>query len=54
MIDVVCKKEVGESDRFKVTYKRTAYLFCSMKCMADFKREPDKYAKRELGEKKGG
>jgi YHS domain-containing protein len=53
MIDVVCKKEVGENDRFRVTYKRTAYSFCSAKCMMDFKKEPDKYAEPKPKEKRG-
>ncbi|PSN83936.1 hypothetical protein B9Q11_02510 [Candidatus Marsarchaeota G2 archaeon ECH_B_SAG-F08] len=43
--DPVCGRQVTH-EKFRVTYKRVEYFFCSMQCESTFKREPDRFAKK--------
>ncbi|AWR93372.1 YHS domain-containing protein [Acidianus brierleyi] len=44
MKDPVCGEEVNNTT-YKYTYKSVTYYFCSPMCMAEFKKNPDKYVK---------
>ncbi len=45
MKDPVCGMEVGESSKFKSSYKGKRYAFCSANCKQNFDKKPDGYAK---------
>ena len=42
--DPVCHKKINiEKTKFKITYQRKIYYFCSDKCLKEFEKEPKKY-----------
>ncbi|EZQ10844.1 MULTISPECIES: YHS domain-containing protein [Acidianus] len=46
MKDPVCGDEVKDTT-YKYTYKGNTFYFCSPMCMAEFKKNPEKYANKK-------
>ena len=42
--DPVCGAEVPETTEYKYVYKGVTYYFCCPHCLAEFKKNPEKYA----------
>jgi YHS domain-containing protein len=49
--DPVCNMRIeSEKAAFKEEFKGTTYYFCSAKCFADFKANPEKYVEAKTKE----
>ena len=49
--DAVCKMELDESQaKDSLSYKGRSYYFCSVGCLAEFKRHPEDYTHAFLEE----
>ncbi|BDC18147.1 YHS domain-containing protein [Acidianus sp. HS-5] len=46
MKDPVCGEEVNNTN-YKYVYKGITYYFCSPMCMAEFKKNPEKFVKNK-------
>ena len=46
--DPVCRMAVDpERSVGRITYKDTAYFFCSLACVAEFARQPERFAREQ-------
>ena len=44
VVDTVCQMELAEKQiRESLVYKERRYYFCSVGCLAEFRRHPDDY-----------
>jgi YHS domain-containing protein len=52
LTDPVCGKRIKrQRAHIAIDYRSTTYYLCCPRCQADFEREPQKFARPELGEK---
>lgn len=47
--DPVCGMNVPETVPYKTEYKGATYYFCCDHCLAEFKRDPERYLRRGGG-----